>query len=332
MAKIKVSADMVLSILQGIMNTDEINYEITDKSAPLDWQGKKVQEALGIEYYTFRHRPVDTEIIVRELINQGKQSNSLESLKRSFCILALNSTERVFSKKNDIVKVLVNLEYWIQSEKVKLLEDMFEDIAVETIGERISVQIGKESRQALIALGSLNIAELQETSEYGEMAICDIDIEIVLYPNVFSLADYNIEFLTTGLANSEGVWTDVPISGLSIVNTMNQKSVPYVNNVRNVGSINLSRVKAFVFTFDGYKNNAFIEFLSKNSLSGDFYSEGSLINESNNSSVILRITRENEVFVYDCVIKEHLVKVQEDTGNETHSLTLTTRGIKNGIA
>ena len=37
MAKIKVSADTILSILQGIMNDEDINYTITDVSAPEDW-------------------------------------------------------------------------------------------------------------------------------------------------------------------------------------------------------------------------------------------------------------------------------------------------------
>ena len=61
MKKIKVSADTVLAILKGIMDDEDINYTITDLSAPKDWQNKKIQDVLNVEYYTFRHRPVDTD-------------------------------------------------------------------------------------------------------------------------------------------------------------------------------------------------------------------------------------------------------------------------------
>lgn len=320
MAKIKISADAVLAILQGIMNDPAINYTIEDISAPSDWQGKKVQDALGVEYYTFRHRPVDTEAVVEELIKQGKEYDTLEALKRSFCILSLNSTDRVFSKKNDIVTISVNLEYWVQSDKVKLLEDMFEDMAVETTGERIAVQIGKENRQALVAIGALNIAELQETTEYGEMSVCDIDIEIVFYPNATNLSDYTIEFIV------DNNWIEVPISSLSMGCSMNQKAVPNANSVRSVGSINLSRVKTFVMAFDGY-HNKFVDYLMELALSDDVTKNKDF---DNNTAIGLRLTREGKQFFYDCIIKEHSIMVQEDTGNEVHSLTLTRRGIKDG--
>ena len=320
MAKIKVSADIVLSILKGIMEDPAINYTIEDVSAPSDWRGKNVQEALGVEYYTFRHKPVDTEIIVQELINQGKEYDTLEALRRSFCILSLGPRERVFSKKNDIVAVSANLEYWIQSDKVKLLEDMFEDVAVETIGERISVQIGKENRQALIAIGAINVIELQETAEYGEMSVCEIDIEIIIYPNATNLTDYSIEFFVNN------GWIMLPISSLSMTCSMNQKAVPKANSVRSVGNINLSRVKTFVMTFDGY-HNKFVDYLMELALADDANENKDF---DNNETILIRLTREGKQFLYDCVIKEHSIIVQENTGNEVHSLTLTRRGIKDG--
>lgn len=320
MAKIKVSADAVLAILQGIMNDPAINYTIEDISAPSDWQGRKVQDALGVEYYTFRHRPVDTEVIVEELIRQGKEYDTLEALKRSFCILSLNSTDRVFSKKNDIVTVSANLEYWVQSDKVKLLEDMFEDMAIETIGEKLDVQIGKENRQALIAFGALNSVELQEFSEYGEMSVCDITIEIIFHPNATNLSDYSVEFVV------DNEWVELPISSISMGCSMNQKAVPKANSVRSVGNINLSRVKTFVMAFDGY-NNKFVDYLMELALSDDAIQNKDF---DNNVAIAMRLTRKGKQYFYDCVIKEHSTITQEDTGNEVHSLTLTRRGIKDG--
>lgn len=320
MAKIKVSADTVLALIKGVMEDPAINYTIKDVSVP-DWMNKTVQEALNVEYYTFRHRPADTEVVIGELIKQGLPTNELQALTRSFCILSLGHIERVFSKNNDIVTVPINLEYWVQSDKVKLLEDMFEDIAVETIGERIPVQIGTEERQMVIALGSLNISEIQETTEYGEMSVCDIDIDLILHPNVSTMSDYQVKF------SVDKKWVQVPISSLSVSSNMTQKSVPKANNVREVGNINLSRVKTFVITFDGYKNE-FIDKLVADSMSDDSANEGM----DNNESIFLKVTRNNKEFIYECVVKDHTITVQEDTGNETHSLTLTRRGIKNGTS
>lgn len=315
MEKIKVSADTVLAILKSIMETPEVNYKIEDVSAP-DWFDKTVQEALNVEYYTFRHRPVDTELVVGELIKQGLPTNELQALTRSFCILSLNSIERVFSKNNDIVTVSANLEYWLQSDKVKLLEDMFEDIAIETTGIRIPVQIGKEDRQVVIALGNLSVSDLQETTEFGEMAVCEIDIELIFYPNAKSITDYKVEFLV------DTNWVEVPCSSIALTTSMTQKSVPLANQPRNVGNINLSRVKSIVFAFDGY-NNDFIDNITD-------YSLGYSDDISNNQAFILKLTRKDKSYTYSLVLKEHTITVKEEVGNEVHSLTFTNRGIANG--
>lgn len=322
MAKIKVSADTVLAILQGIMNDPAINYTIEDISAPSEWQGKKVQDALGVEYYTFRHRPVDTEVIVQELISQGKDYDTLEVLKRSFCILSLGHIERVFSKKNDIITIPINLEYWVQSEKVKLLEDMFEDMSIETIGERIAIQIGTEVRDAVIALGGLSVSEIQEMTEYGEMAICEMDIDIILYPQASSISAYKVEAAMVG--DKGEVWVEIPVSSVAIATTMTQKAVPFVNRPRDVGNINLSRVKTVVLTFDGYKNE-FINYITDYSLSTD--------KEIDNNKVIrLKITRDAKSYEYSLVVKDHTITVKEEVGNEVHSLTLTKEGKGNGAS
>lgn len=320
MAKIKVSADMVLAILKGIMEDPAINYKIEDVSAP-DWLNKTVQEALNVEYYTFRHRPADTEVVIGELIKQGLPSNELQALTRSFCILSLGHIERVFSKNNDIVTVPINLEYWIQAEKVKLLEDMFEDISVETIGERIPVQIGKEIRYGVLALGGLDISEIQETTEYGEMSVCEIDIDLILYPQATSISEYKAEVLMID-GKGEEKWVNVPVSSVAVATTMTQKAVPFVNKPRDVGNINLSRVKSIVLTFDGYKNE-FIDYITDYSLNSESETD-------NNKTIKLKLTRNDKSYTYSLVVKDHTITVKEEIGNEVHSLTLTKEGKNNG--
>lgn len=323
MAKIKVSADTVLTILKGIMSDEDINYTITDISAPNDWIDKTVQEALNVDYYTYKHRPMDTELIVRDLIAHNQQSNSLLSLNRSFCILSLNSTERVFSKDNDVVTVSANLEYWLQTEKVKLLEDTIEDMTIATNGIRIPLQIGNEMRKAIVVFSAINVSEIQEVTEFGEMSVCDFNVDIIFYPDVVSRSDYTVEFLV----QENETWVALPFSSLSISNSMTQKSVPYANRVRDVGSINLSKVKTIVLSFDGYANSIVDDLVGK-SLASDFSIEGNALPDiDNNESTIIRLTRNGTQYIFNCVVKEHLITVQEDTGNETHSLTLTTRGI-----
>ena len=98
---------------------------------------------------------------------------------------------------------------------------------------------------------------------------------------------------------------------------MTQKAVPNINKPSEVGNINLSRVKSIVFTFDGY-NNRLVNYLADKTLNGI---------SDNNELISLRLTRNEDTYTFNCVIKDHLITVQEDTGNETHSLTLTTRGM-----
>lgn len=318
--KIKVSADTVLAILRGIMEDPDINYKIDDVSMP-EWLNKTVQEALNVEYYTFRHRPADTADVVADLIKQGKEYSTLEALTRSFCILSLTSTDRVFSKKNDIVTVSANLEYWVQTDKVKLLEDMFEDISVETIGERIPVQIGEEIRYGVLALGGLDISEIQETTEYGEMSACEIDIDLILYPQATSISEYKVEVLMID-GKGEEKWVNVPVSSVAVATTMTQKAVPFVNRPRDVGNINLSRVKSIVLTFDGYKNE-FIDYITD-------YSLNSVSETDNNKTIKLKLIRNDKNYTYSLVVKDHTITVKEEVGNEVHSLTLTKEGKNNG--
>lgn len=321
MAKVKISADTVLTILKGIMEDEDINCTITDPSAPKEWKGKTLQEVLNVDYYTFKHRPIDTEIVVEELMRQGKEVGELEALKRAFCILSINSTERVFSKTNDIVTVSASLEYWIQTEKIKLLEDMVEDIIVESTGIRIPVKIGKEERQVILAIGNLQISELQEATEFGEMAVCELEVDLMFYPKATSMSDYKVEFAVVDEDTNTSEWVEVPCSNVGLTTSMTQKSTPFANNPRNVGSINLSSVKSITLSFDGY-DNKFIDKLVDFSFSQQ--------QVDNNQVFLIRLSRKEKSYTYSMVIKEHSITIKEEAGNETHSLTLTARGIKDG--
>jgi len=321
MNKIKISADTALAIINGIMQDKDINYTLTDTTVPEEWQGKTIQEILNVYYYTFKHRPINTEDLVAKWFCEEKQ-NSLYSLTRAFCILSLSQTERVFSKNVDVLTTTANLEYWIQTEKVKLLEELFEDIELATNGIRIPVQIGSEDRQVLISVGALGITDIEEITEFGEMSVCDISIDLIFYPNVKSMSDYTVKmFVPKSIYGDKEEWVELPISSISLSSNMTQKSVPLINTPKEVGNINLSRVKSIVMTFDGYNNRA-IDYISNMAFTSGFNGY------DNNTPIRLSVERDNNQYEYDCVVKDHSIVVQEGSENETHSLTLDIRGIR----
>ena len=312
MKKIKITADKVLQILQGILQDEEINTKVEEQS---------LQDLLNVKYYTFKHRPQDTEQTVLQMHQQGVlQPNG------AFCLLSLLSTDRVYSKDADVLTVSVNLEYWLQTDKVKLLEDLLENLSIETNGKRINLEIDGEERQILLAVGGLQVTELEEATAYGEMAICELNIDFVFYPKVTSKVDYTVEF-AVGENLEELRWIALPVSNIVISNSMTQKSLPQINRVENVGNINLSGGKTFSFTFDGYVNE-FVDEVVEQTLVPDIVDKELNTNGVDiNKLIYMRLTRKDKQYLYVCVIKDHAIQVQEDTGNETHSLTLTARGI-----
>ena len=314
MSKVKVSANAVLEIIQSIFNDEDVNDIIDDTTAPTKWKGKTIQEALNVEYYTFKHRPLSTEAIISEKMQEGLTVNKLYAMDRSFCLLSLNGTERLFSKDVDMLILSATMEYWIQTSKIQLLEDLIDNCNLATCGLRIPVAFCEEARQAVIILSPLQVTDIQTGTICGEMAVCEVEVNLLLYPDVVSYSDYTVTF---NWFDETAKTATMPLSSLSVVNTMTQKSVPFVNSPQNVGNINLSRSKSYVLVFDGY-NNDFIDFVAGLSL-GD--------SEDNNQSLLMTIKRKETEYTQDVIIKDHQITVNADTGNETHTLSLVVRGI-----
>lgn len=314
MSKVKVSANAVLEIIQSIFNDEDVNDIIDDTTAPKNWKGKTIQEALNVEYYTFKHRPLSTEAIINEKMQEGLTVNKLYAMDRSFCLLSLDGTERLFSKDVDMLILSATMEYWIQTSKIQLLEDLIDNCNLATCGLRIPVAFGEETRQAVIVFNQLQTTDIQTGTICGEMAVCEVEVNLLLYPDVVSYSDYTVTF---NWFDETAKTATMPLTSISVVNTMTQKSVPVVNSPQNVGSINLSSSKSYVLVFDGY-NNEFINFIAGLSLGGS---------EDNNQSLLMTIKRKETEYTQDVIIKDHQITVNADTGNETHTLSLVTRGI-----
>ena len=316
MKKVRITADAVLAIIKGIFEDEEINVRITDQSAPEDWQGKKVDEILNVEYYTFKHRPISTQTIISKLIEENsRQVNYFESINRAFCLLSLGKIERLYSKDTDMVALSASLEYYVQTSKIKLLEYLIEDCNIATSGLRIPVEFGQETRKAVIFFGRPKVSDVQTSTPFGETALVDVDVTLMLYPDVISYSEYtvNVTFDLGGVRKS----TDIPLSSFSYVNTMTQDAVPYIEARNKVGNINLSCANSFVMVFDGY-NNDFINYIADRALSAD--------KQDNNQAFTLTIKRGDEKsYTHEVVIKDHQVTVNSDTGNETHTVTFVKR-------
>lgn len=328
MEKIKITADGVLTIIKSILDDEDVNTVITDPSAPPDWQGRTIQDILNVEYFTFKHRPVSTAAIIAQKIKEGAETNALAALDRGFCSVVRGEIERLFSKDVDVCVLSPTMEYWIQSDKVKLLEDLIEDCNVATSGLRFPVKFGippkageadtRETRQAVIIFNGPNVVDIQTGTACGEMAVCEVTVSLLLYPDVVSYSDYTVSF--EWLDGDENKTATVPLTSLSTASIMTQKAVPFMNAPYNTGEINLARANGWVLVFDGY-NNPFINYVSDKAFS----------EQGNNNQVFsMTIKRADKTYVHDVVIQDHQIIVTSDTGNETHTLKLSPKGVNYG--
>ncbi|MDE6402077.1 MAG: hypothetical protein K2L54_05620 [Clostridiales bacterium] len=319
MKKVRITADAVLAIIRGVFEDEDIDIVVDENEAPEVWQGKTISEILNVEYYTYKHRPSSTLEAVQKILKEKGEANELAALNSAYGLLAIDSIERLFSKDVDMVVLQARLSYYIQTDKIKLLEYLVEDANIATSGIRIPVQFGSETRKAVIFFDRPQVDDIQTAAPFGETAIVDIDVAIMLYPDVVSYSDYtvNIEFTENGEAKN----ADVPLSSFSIAETMTQDAVPGIQARESVGEINLSRATSFVLVFDGY-NNPFINYITDKQLASG--------KTDNNERFTMNITRAGKTYTHTVVVKDHQTTVNADTGNETHTLTFTKRGIKNG--
>lgn len=319
MNKIRITADAVLAIIRGIFEDEDVNIVIDDSEAPEVWQGKTVSEILNVEYYTFKHRPSSTQDTIQKILKEKGEANELAALNCAYGLLSIETIERLFSKDVDMVVLQAALSYYIQTDKIKLLEYLVEDANIATSGIRIPVQFGSETRKAVIFFDRPLVSDIQTAAPFGETAIVDIDVAVMLYPDVVSYSDYTVNISFTD--NGEEISADVPLSSFSIASTMTQDAVPGIEARESVGQINLSRATSFVLVFDGY-NNPFINYIAKKTLTPG--------RTDNNQLFTMKVTRAGETYTHTVTIKDHQMVTNADTGNETHTLTFTKRGIKNG--
>lgn len=324
MKKVRITADAVLAIVQSIFNDEDVNIVVNDPSAPPSWQGKTVEEILNVEYYTFKHRPISTQTVINKMLEENGQTNLLAGLNRAFCLLSLSNIERLYSKDVDMAVLGAGLEYYIQTSKVKLLEYLIEDCNIATSGIRIPVAFGNEMRQAVVIFGRPSIGDIQTATSLGEMALVDVPVSILLYPDAASYSDYIITI--ERYAGNEPIASQIPVSSFAVTSNTVQKATPRMNAPQDTGSINLAKANSFVLVFDGY-NNDFINYITAKTYQGDTTPTAEPPVIDNNEVFLLKITRGAAEYSHAVIVKDHQVTVSADTSNETHTLTLVKRGL-----
>ncbi|MDE5757403.1 MAG: hypothetical protein K2H85_02200, partial [Allobaculum sp.] len=190
MDKITIKHNEMLQLLLQLIKT--VDFKITDSTAPQEWQDKKATEILNCEYYSYKHRP-DTVVESSKIM---KGNSILFGNPKSFChfSIAPQGIQRAYSKDSDIVTVTTDLEYWVQSNKQYLVEELIERLSVASCGQRLSVQLGDKSRRVLLTFSNVVASDIEESTAFGEMIVLSVSVTFIFAEPIYSKADYFVEF------------------------------------------------------------------------------------------------------------------------------------------
>lgn len=344
MEKIAIKHNEMLQLLLQLIDT--VDFTITDSTAPQEWQNKRATEILNCTYYSYKHRP-DTVI---ESSRAMKGNSILCGNPKSFChfSLAPQGVQRAYSKDSDVVTVTTDLEYWIQSNKQYLVEELIEKLSIASCGQRLTVQLGNQSRRVLLTFSNVVASEIEESTAFGEMLVLSISVTFIFAEAIYSKADYLVEFFVLDesklpaetppeeippeLLRAEsniqdyGEWVAVPCLSLQLQNSNTQKALPLINNIQFTSTINLSSSKVFAINLDGYMYNQVVQLLSTSTLSGNCQERFTKKAEKEvdiNKRYYIRLTRGEEQYYYDCILQDHKIVIGEEPNNETHTLLFT---------
>lgn len=323
MAKVIFTADTLLSIVSQVFQDDDLDTIV--KSDFEGWNDKKVSEILNVDYYAYNHKAPSTSSIRDKLIAQdGKlaQIGMLDVLKRSFCLVSLNGIERLFSKDIDQIAVNGTLEYWLQAEKIKLLEALIEAANISLCGVKLPVIIQGESRKASLFF-EMEEPSIEGQTEIGESAILPVRVTLMLSPNSADYSDWSVDVLMQ-VEDGEEEYVHLPVSSVQINNSMTSKGIPLARDVSKTNTINLSNSTVLTIAFDGYSDSEVIDMFANDMLERvDIDSQNK---QSNNKVYKFRLSRKDKIYYCNFKLKDYQLIVKNDTEPESHVVTLTTGG------
>lgn len=347
MNKIIIKHNEMLQLLLQLI--EKVDFTIEDSTAPQEWQNKKATEILNCTYYSYKHRP---DTVVES--NKAMKGNSiLFGNPKSFChfSIAPQGIQRAYSNDSDVVTVTTDLEYWIQSNKQYLVEELIEKLSIASCGQRLSVQLGDKARRVLLTFSNVVASEIEESTAFGEMIVLSLSVTFIFTEAIYSKADYLVEFFVVDKSKiptetpSEvlqaeeiditkyGKWIVVPCLSIQWQNSNTQKALPLINNIQFTSTINLSSSKVLAISFDGYMYNQVIELFAEESMQGncrELFTGKAEREVDINKRQYIRLTRGEEQYYYDCILQDHKIVIGEEPNNETHTLlfTLNAKGEK----
>ncbi len=315
MEKIKFTADTLMEIIKGIFLDEDVNQIVTGGNQ--EWVGKKTCDILNIHYYTFKHKMLSVDEKLNDMKEQDPtlDEQALNILNKSYCLVSIEQQQRLFSKDIDQITVEGNLEFWIQTEKVKLLENLVEEANLATCGVRIPVNINGKERTCIVYFDSISVSSADNT-QIGETTIVNLGVSILLYPALASYGNWEVAF------EINGEWKALPVIRINVSNTMVPKSIPMAKNTTRANTLNLSNTTSVTIEYNADRNNEAAEMFIADSLSK---AATNIVNKAENNKIYkTKLTRYEKEYIYNMKMQDHKMQVNNSIDGETNVIVLST--------
>ena len=317
MVRTRFTANTLKDIVNTVLRDEDVNALVQDGKE--EWIGKTEMDVLNVHYYTFKHKVANNteKIAIMKSQDETLQEDKLDMVKQSYCLVTINSQQRQFSKDIDQISVEGNLEYWLQSEKVHLLEDLIESANLATCGLRIPLEINGQSKSVIIYFDSFSASSLKQ-DELGETMVVNVGVSLLIKPQFNSYSDYKFEFLI------DNNYVELPVTRFNYDVSMVQKSLPRVNRPSLTESLNLSCVTCFTLFYNPNKGNLVAQMFKKDSLKKA--ATNILEVPKNNKSYVLKLSVDDESYVYNLVLKDYKGQVDNSIEDEGATVVLVCGG------
>lgn len=292
MKRIKLSADLLLGIIQGVFSTADFVLEGEKE--------KSITDALNIEYYAFKRRIKSADDYLASME---------KSLNQAYCLCELLQAKRLYSKDIDHAIIDGRLTVWLQTEKIKLLEAFVEECNSICCGEICEVPVGNETRNMLIEFGAPQIINIQSASEIGESAILTIAVKMELAPSLLSYSDYKIEL---SFDNGEN-YSTVPFTSWTYTYNTSQVPIP-VANKSDSGFINVSQSNSISLNLYEF-NKPLTQELRKIALRCNAIGESTELNVPIYLRMTVGVDDEAEIYTYKVLAKTITINGTNTTFN-----------------
>lgn len=244
MSKIKITADIIKSIIVGVLQNKDDGMTDSNKMELLSKCGLDHKNA----FYTRKHRLVPAKDYIQSLN---------DSIHKGYCLVDLSENARVFNANLDFTAVAATLTFWVQTTALPFLDELIDNANLEVIGERYKIPnvVDDEgstiSRSATVSLTPVIVDEITTASEIGESAICRVSVAMNLTEDL-AIANDVILDLTLKKADTDSTPTtfyNVPVIKIDAACTASTRPLTQAN----LGKLGLSETaKMFALSFSCY--------------------------------------------------------------------------------